>query len=87
MTLLRITVARIPQVLLTVAACTMASHDVMVVTSTEESAAGEPRVLEIFDFQTHKWRAVEKSESSVTPSEFYRVAIQRTLMSIYLKKR
>ena len=23
--------------------------------------------------QTHAWRAVEKSESSVTPSEFYRV--------------
>ena len=54
-----------------------ASHDVMVVTSTEESAVGEPRVLEIFDFQTHTWRAIEKSESSVTPSEFYRAKSMR----------
>ena len=52
----------------------------MVVTSTEESAVGEPRVLEIFDFRTHTWRAVEKSESSVTPSEFYRVAIQHAML-------
>ena len=27
------------------------TREVMVVTSTEETAVGEPRVLEIFDFQ------------------------------------
>ena len=30
---------------------TATRHEVMVVTSTEESGVGEPKVLEIFDFQ------------------------------------
>lgn len=38
-----------------------ASRQVMVVTSTEEHFDETPRVIEIFDFETKAWRAVEKS--------------------------
>ena len=44
----------LPQVLLAVSCVSAAAasrHEVMVVTSTEESGVGEPKVLEIFDFQ------------------------------------
>jgi hypothetical protein len=43
-------------------------RQVMVVTSTDELE--EPRVLEIFDFAAHRWRAVEKSDRTVSPADF-----------------
>ena len=47
-----------------------AGGDVMVVTATDEPE--EPRVLEIFDFQTKEWRAVEKSQIPMLPGPKYR---------------
>ena len=47
-----------------------AARDVMVVTSTEEF--DEPRVLEIYDFDTRSWRAIEKSKDPVPPGPQYR---------------
>ncbi len=48
------------------------SREVMVVTSTDEVQA-EPRVLEIFDFDSRRWRAVEKASAPLSAAEFKRL--------------
>lgn len=53
-------------------ACLCLAGDVIVVTSTEEDGVSEPKVLEIYDFVTKSWRAVEKSEQAVPPGPSYR---------------
>ena len=52
-----------------------ANRQVMVVTSTEEHFDETPKVIEVFDFLSNSWRAVEKS---VSPPKLDEVRNQRT---------
>jgi len=52
-----------------------ANRQVLVVTSTEEHFDATPKVIEVFDFVTKSWRAVEKS---IAPLQLDEARNQRT---------